>query len=79
MTYLGDASDHVFDERFKGIDRASLLVTTEPHSDADVCALSFLVILFYFLEFYGEMREVLCDLSSFSLHSNRSSPGRYSD
>ena len=79
MTYLGDTSDHVVDKRFKGIDRAGLLVATEPHTDSDVCALSFLVILFHFLDFNSQVGEVFRNLSFWSLHSNLSSLAGYRD
>ena len=79
MTYLGDTGDHVFDKRFEGIDRASLLVATEPHADSDEFALLFLVILVHSLEFNSEMGEVFSNLSSWSTHGNFSSLGSYLD
>ena len=69
-TYLGDASDHVFDKRFEGVDSASLLVASEPHADSNEVALSFIVILFYFLEFNSQVGEVLLDFASLTFHRN---------
>ena len=79
MTYLGDTDDHVFDKRFEGIDRASLLVAAEPHADSDEFSLLFLVILVHSLQFDSEMGEVFGYLSSWSLHSNFSSLCSYRD
>ena len=73
MTYLGDAGDHVFDERFKGIDRAGLLVASEPHADSEMGASLLLVLHIHFLEFNCKMGEVLRDFSSGSCHGNLSS------
>ena len=72
MTYLGDTNDHVFDERFKGIDRASLFVASKPHADSDEGAGSLLLFQVHFLELDREVTEVLLNFSSWSLHSNDS-------
>ena len=72
-TYLGDASDHVLDKRFEGVDSASLLVASEPHAKSKIGALSFIAILFYFLDFNSQVREVFLDFTSLTLHSYFSS------
>ena len=73
------ANEHVLDERAEGADRAAVLVGAKPHADADVGALSLLIILFHHLEFAGDVGEILGnlslaalngDLTGHNLHSN---------
>ena len=48
------------------------LVASEPHADSDGVARSFIVILFYFLDFDSQVGEVLLNFASLTLHSNLS-------
>lgn len=62
-TYLGDSSDHVSDDGLESGDRASLFLSTKPHFNIQVIALSFLRILLHLFHFYGHMLEALGNLS----------------
>lgn len=69
-TYLSDTNEHVEDEGFDGVGSASLLVSTEPHSNSDVLALKLLGVHVSELNFTCEMAEILGDLSTGSFNSH---------
>ena len=70
MTYLGDTSNHVVDKRFEGIDRAGLLVATEPYANADESSGSLLGRLLHLFELTSDVGEVFGKGTSLTLDSN---------
>jgi hypothetical protein len=72
VTYLGNAGDHVVDERANGSDSASLLVRAKPHAEPDEVAGSLFGGLLEDLQLNANVGEVLGNRASSALYRHDS-------
>jgi hypothetical protein len=67
---LGGTNEHVQDEGFESVGGASLLVSSEPHSNSNVLSLILLGVHVNELNFTSHMGEILGDLTTGSFNSH---------
>jgi hypothetical protein len=72
VTYLGNAGEHVVDERANGSDCASLFIRAKPHAEPDEVACSLFGGLFEDLQLNANVGEVLGYRASWSLYRHDS-------